>query len=259
MRLKDRVAIVTGGGAGIGRSVCVNMVKEGAKVVVADINQETAQETADTLTKEGGDAMAFQMDVTQKSAVQTMAAEALKAYGKIDILVNNAGTDIKGAITELTERTWDTLMDINLKGVFLCTQAVSHSMIERRYGRIVNISSMAGKTGEPLTSPYCATKFGVIGFTQSIALELGKHNVTVNAVCPGPVDTDLIRQSVAQSAKIKGIAPEDFLQEFFINPTPLGRIAQPVDIARAVIFLASDEAEFITGSTLNVSGGREMH
>jgi len=259
MRLKDRVAIVTGGGAGIGRSVCVNMVKEGAKVVVADINQETAQETADTLTKEGGDAMAFQMDVTQKSAVQTMAAEALKAYGKIDILVNNAGTDIKGAITELTERTWDTLMDINLKGVFLCTQAVSHSMIERRYGRIVNISSMAGKTGEPLTSPYCATKFGVIGFTQSIALELGKHNVTVNAVCPGPVDTDLIRQSVAQSAKIKGMAPEDFLQEFFINPTPLGRIAQPVDIARAVIFLASDEAEFITGSTLNVSGGREMH
>ena len=259
MRLKDRVAIVTGGGAGIGRSVCVNMVKEGAKVVVADINQETAQETADTLTKEGGDAMAFQMDVTQKSAVQTMAAEALKAYGKIDILVNNAGTDIKGAITELTERTWDTLMDINLKGVFLCTQAVSHSMIERRYGRIVNISSMAGKTGEPLTSPYCATKFGVIGFTQSIALELGKHNITVNAVCPGPVDTDLIRQSVAQSAKIKGMAPEDFLQEFFINPTPLGRIAQPVDIARAVIFLASDDAEFITGSTLNVSGGREMH
>jgi NAD(P)-dependent dehydrogenase (short-subunit alcohol dehydrogenase family) len=183
----------------------------------------------------------------------------LKTHGKIDILVNNAGTDIKGAITELAENTWDTLMNINLKGVFLCTQAAVVSMIEQRYGRIVNISSMAGKTGEPLTSPYCATKFGVIGFTQSIALELGKHNITVNAVCPGPVDTDLIRQSVAQSAKIKGMAPEDFLQEFFINPTPLGRIAQPVDIARAVIFLASDDAEFITGSTLNVSGGREMH
>jgi len=259
MKLQDRVAIVTGGGAGIGRSVCVNMVKEGAKVVVADINQEAARETADSIKKEGGDAMAIKTDVTQKSDVQAMAAAALKAYGNIDILVNNAGTDIKGAITELTEKTWDTLMDINLKGVFLCTQAASHTMIERRYGRIVNISSMAGKTGEPLTSPYCATKFGVIGFTQSIALELGKHNITVNAVCPGPVDTDLIRQSVAQSAKIKGMAPEDFLQEFFIDPTPLGRIAQPVDIARAVIFLASDEAEFITGSTLNVSGGREMH
>jgi NAD(P)-dependent dehydrogenase (short-subunit alcohol dehydrogenase family) len=259
MRFKDRVAIVTGGGAGIGRSVCVNMVKEGAKVVVADINQAAAQETADSIKKEGGDALAIKTDVTQRPDAQAMADAALKTYGKIDILVNNAGTDIKGAITELTEKTWDTLMDINLKGVFLCTQAVSHSMIEQQYGRIVNISSMAGKTGEPLTSPYCATKFGVIGFTQSIALELGKHNITVNAVCPGPVDTDLIRQSVAQSAKIKGMAPEDFLQEFFINPTPLGRIAQPVDIARAVIFLASDDAEFITGSTLNVSGGREMH
>jgi NAD(P)-dependent dehydrogenase (short-subunit alcohol dehydrogenase family) len=235
------------------------MAKEGAKVAVMDINEEAALETAEMIEKEDGEALALKMDVTLKADVQAMTAQVLKTYGKIDILVNNAGTDIKGAITELTERTWDTLMDINLKGVFLCTQAVSHSMIERRYGRIVNISSMAGKTGEPLTSPYCATKFGVIGFTQSIALELGKHNITVNAVCPGPVDTDLIRQSVAQSAKIKGMAPEDFLQEFFINPTPLGRIAQPVDIARAVIFLASDEAEFITGSTLNVSGGREMH
>jgi NAD(P)-dependent dehydrogenase (short-subunit alcohol dehydrogenase family) len=259
MKLQDRVAIVTGGGAGIGRSVCVNMVKEGAKVVVADIDQAAAQETADRIKKEGGHALAIKTDVTQKPDTQALAETTLKTYGKIDILVNNAGTDIKGAITELTEKTWDTLMNINLKGVFLCTQAVSHSMIERRYGRIVNISSMAGKTGEPLTSPYCATKFGVIGFTQSVALELGKHNITVNAVCPGPVDTDLIRQSVAQSAKIKGMAPEDFLQEFFIDPTPLGRIAQPVDIARAVIFLASDDAEFITGSTLNVSGGREMH
>jgi NAD(P)-dependent dehydrogenase (short-subunit alcohol dehydrogenase family) len=259
MRLKDRVAIVTGGGAGIGRSICVNMVKEGAKVVVADINQAAAQETVDTIKKENGEALALKVDVTLKADVQAMTAQVLNTHGKIDILVNNAGTDIKGAITELTERTWDTLMNINLKGVFLCAQAVSHSMIERHYGRIVNISSMAGKTGEPLTSPYCATKFGVIGFTQSVALELGKHNITVNAVCPGPVDTDLIRQSVAQSAKIKGMAPEDFMQEFFINPTPLGRIAQPVDIARAVIFLASDEAEFITGSTLNVSGGREMH
>ena len=259
MRLKDRVAIVTGGGAGIGRSICINMAKEGAKVAAMDINEEAALETAEMIEKEDGDALALKMDVTLKADVQAMTAQVLKTHGKIDILVNNAGTDIKGSITELAENTWDTLMNINLKGVFLCTQAAVASMIEQRYGRIVNISSMAGKTGEPLTSPYCATKFGVIGFTQSIALELGKHNITVNAVCPGPVDTDLIRQSVAQSAKIKGMAPEDFLQEFFINPTPLGRIAQPVDIARAVIFLASDEAEFITGSTLNVSGGREMH
>jgi 3-hydroxybutyrate dehydrogenase len=259
MRLTDRVAIVTGGGSGIGRSTCVNMAQEGAKVAVPDIDLQAAEETVALIKKDGGEAKAFKMDVTQKSEVQTTITAVLEAYGKIDILVNNAGTDIKGSITELAEDTWDKLMDINLKGVFLCTQAVTPAMIERRYGRIVNISSMAGKTGEPLTSPYCATKFGVIGFTQSVALEVGKHNITVNAVCPGPVDTDLIRQSVAQSAKIKGMQPEDFMQQFFIDPTPLGRIAQPVDIARAVIFLASDEAEFITGSTLNVSGGREMH
>jgi len=259
MRLKDRVAIVTGGGSGIGRSICVNMAQEGAKVAVPDIDPQAAEETVALIKKDGGEATAFKMDVTQKSEVQPTIASVLMAYGKIDILVNNAGTDIKGSITELAEGTWDKLMNINLKGVFLCTQAVTPSMIERRYGRIVNISSMAGKTGEPLTSPYCATKFGVIGFTQSVALEVGKHNITVNAVCPGPVDTDLIRQSVTQSAKIKGMPPEDFMQQFFIDPTPLGRIAQPVDVARAVIFLASDEAEFITGSTLNVSGGREMH
>jgi NAD(P)-dependent dehydrogenase (short-subunit alcohol dehydrogenase family) len=150
-------------------------------------------------------------------------------------------------------------MALNLKGVFLCTQAVTAHMIKNRYGRIVNISSMAGKTGEPFTSPYCTTKFGVIGFTQAVALEVGKHNITINAVCPGPVDTELIVKSISQSAAIKGVSFEEYKQNFFIEPTPLGRMAKPADVARAVVFLASDEAEFITGSTLNVSGGREMH
>jgi len=207
----------------------------------------------------GGETTSMKTDVTNKTEVREMAEDTRAQYGRIDILVNNAGTDKKGAITELEEETWDMLMVLNLKGVFLCTQAVMPLMIEQRYGRVVSISSMAGKTGEPFTSPYCASKFGVIGFTQSVALEVGKHNVTINAVCPGPVDTELIRKSVAQSAKIKGMTPEDFLQEFFIDPTPLGRIAKPSDVAKAVVFLASDDAEFITGSTLNVSGGREMH
>jgi NAD(P)-dependent dehydrogenase (short-subunit alcohol dehydrogenase family) len=253
------VAIVTGGGNGIGRGICEYMASLEAKIVVAEIDIDAAQQVVDLIGDKGGEAIALKVDVTQKAAVEKMVADTLKAYGKIDILVNNAGTDIKGAITELEESTWDTLMNLNLKGIFLCTQAVLPTMIERRYGRVVFLGSMASKTGEPFTSPYCATKFGVIGFMQSVALEMGKHNITLNAVCPGPVDTELIRQSVTQSAKIKGMAPEDFLQEFFIDPTPLGRIAKPLDIARAVSFLASDEAEFITGSTLNVSGGREMH
>jgi len=259
MRLKERVAIVTGGGRGIGRAVCVNMAKEGATIAIPDINLDAAKETVDMIKRDGGEAMALKVDVTRKPEVQTMVADALKAYRQIDVLVNNAGIDIKGAVTELEESTWDEIMDLNLKGVFLCTQAVLPSMIERRCGRIINIASMAGKTGEPFTSPYCASKFGVIGFTQSVALEVGRHNISVNAVCPGPVETELIKQSVAQAAKLKGMGPEEFFQSFYIDPTPLGRIARPLDVARAVIFLASDDAEFITGTTLNVSGGREMH
>ena len=259
MKLKGRVAIVTGGGSGIGRGICRHIAKEGGTVVVCDIDPASAEATVASITQEGGEAISMKADVTKKSEVRKMVEETRKKHGRIDILVNNAGTDIKGAITELKEETWDMLMALNLKGVFLCTQAVMPMMIEQHYGRVVNIASMAGKTGEPFTSPYCASKFGVIGFTQSVALEVGKHNVTINAICPGPVDTELIRKSVAQSAKIKGMSPEDFMQEFFIDPTPLGRIAKPSDVAKAVVFLASDDAEFITGSTLNVSGGREMH
>lgn len=259
MRHKDRVAIITGGGNGIGKSTCEYMAQLGGTIIVADIKEDDAQKVAQGIKKNGGEALAMKVDVTQKAEVEKMVADTLKAYGKIDILFNNAGTDIKGHITELKEETWDFLMALNLKGTFLCTQAVSHSMIDRKYGRIINVSSMAGKTGEPLTSPYCTTKFGVIGFTQCVALDLGPHNITVNAVCPGAVATELHKKSVAQSAAIKGMTPEDFLQEFFIDPTPLGRMAQPLDVAHAVSFLASEEASFITGSSLNVAGGREMH
>lgn len=259
MRLKDRVAIVTGGGNGIGRSICMRIASEGGQVIIPDINLENARATADMIKQKGGQSTAMKTDVTQKKEVQEMVEMTLKEFGKIDILVNNAGTDIKGAITELEESTWDLLMNLNIKGVFLCTQSVIPSMINQCYGRIVNISSMAGKTGEAFTSPYCATKFGVIGFTQAVALEVGKYNITINAVCPGPVETDLIISSISQSAKIKSISFEEFKKQFFIDPTPLGRMAKPEDVARAVVFLASDDAEFITGTTLNVSGGREMH
>jgi NAD(P)-dependent dehydrogenase (short-subunit alcohol dehydrogenase family) len=259
MRHTDRVAIITGGGNGIGQSTCEYMAQLDCTVIVADIKEDDARQVAEGIQKNGGKALAMKVDVTQKTEVEQMVADTLKAYGKIDILFNNAGTDIKGHITEIKEETWDFLMALNLKGTFLCTQAVARPMIERKYGRIINMSSMAGKTGEPLTSAYNTTKFGVIGFTQSVALDLGPHNITVNAVCPGAVATELHKKSVAQSAAIKGMTPEAFLQEFFIGLTPLGRMAQPLDVAQAVSFLASDEASFITGSSLNVAGGREMH
>jgi len=231
----------------------------GARIVVADINKDAADQTAGEVRSKGGDAVAFHADVTDKASTVAMAQFTVDTFSHIDILVNNAGADIKGAVWEFSEKDWDFLMNLNLKGVFLATQAVVKHMMVRKSGRIINMSSMAGKSGEPFTAPYCTTKFGVIGFTQSIALELGEYNVTVNAVCPGAVETDLFRRGVTGSAKANNRTYEEELQEKFINLTPLGRMTSVEDVARAVAFFASDEAEFITGSSLNVSGGREMH
>ncbi|MCL7940552.1 SDR family oxidoreductase [Halomonas sp. ATCH28] len=259
MRLKNKTGVVTGGGSGIGRGICIKLAEEGAKVAIADIDMTGADETLRLIREIGGEAICIRADVTSVEESENMIAEAVNEFGRIDILVNNAGTDIKGSIQDYPVEKWDFLMSLNLKGVFLSTQAAVKRMLDQKYGRIVNISSMAGKTGEAYTSPYCTTKFGVIGFTQSIALELGESNITVNAVCPGAVETDLIKQSVSGTAELNNRSYEEELYEKFIKQTPLGRVAQPSDIANAVAFLASDEASFITGSTLNVSGGREMH
>jgi len=259
VRLKDRVAIVTGAGGVIGRVIAMRLAEEGAKVVVVDLKPDAARKTVEMIEQSGGTGMALEVDITKKSAVQDMARRILETYGQIDILVNNAGMDHKEPIVEYDEEWWDRLFDLNVKGVFLCTQAVLASMMERRYGRIINISSMAGKTGEPFTSAYCASKFAVNGFTQVLGIEAGPYNITANAVCPGPVDSDLIWQAARQAAEHKGVSAQEFMDEFFVGPTPMGRLAKPLDVANAVVFLASDEAAFITGGTINVSGGREMH
>ena len=172
MRLQGKSAVVTGGGSGIGRGICLKLAAEGASVLAADINLKAAEETAALVREAGGNAAAMKADVTSSSDTDAMVQAAVDAFGTVDILVNNAGTDVKGAVQEYPEETWDKLMDLNLKGVFLSTKSALKVMLEKKYGRIVNISSMAGKTGEAFTSPYCTTKFGVIGFTQSIALEL---------------------------------------------------------------------------------------
>ena len=260
MRFDGKTAVVTGGGSGIGREIALTLAGEGARVVIADIDLPSAEETVQKIEILGnGQAIAVRTDVTDKTSTRAMAKETLDWSGRIDVLVNNAGTDIKGAIGELEQKTWDFLMELNLRGVFLCTQAVVESMIGQKYGRIVNMSSMAGKSGEAFTSPYCATKFGVIGFTQSIALELGVHNITVNAVCPGAVETELIKKSITQTAALNNRTYEEELYEKFVRLTPMGRIAKPRDVALAVAFLASDDASYITGTSLNVSGGRIMH
>jgi len=257
--LENRIAIVTGGGMGIGEGIVKELARRGARVVVADINDAAAQGTVNDVKAAGGEAVAFHADVTSYDSTHAMAQYAADTYGHIDILVNNAGADIKGAVWEFSEKDWDFLMNLNLKGVFLSTQAVVKHMMIRKSGRIINMSSMAGKSGEPFTAPYCTTKFGVIGFTQSIALELGSYNITVNAVCPGAVETDLFKRGVTGSAKANNRTYEEELQEKFISLTPLGRMTTVEDVAKGVAFFASDDAKFITGTSLNVSGGREMH
>lgn len=259
MRLKDRIAIVTGAGGVIGRAIASRLSEEGATTVVVDINGEMAERTVQLITESGGKALALQVDITRKAEVQAMVKKVLDTFGRIHILVNNAGMDHKEPIVEYAEEWWDRLFALNVKGVFLCTQAVLPTMMDHKYGRVVSISSMAGKTGEPFTSAYCASKFAVIGFTQVLGIEGGPYNITANAVCPGPVDSDLIWQAARQGAEHKGVTPQEFMDDFFVGPTPMGRLAKPAEIANAVLFLASDEAGFTTGSTLNVSGGREMH
>ena len=259
MSLEKRVAVVTGGGMGIGRGITLELASRGAAVAIADINEEAAERTKADVLAAGGRAAAIHTDVTDKESTVAMAQFAIDTFGQIDILVNNAGADIKGAVWEFDERDWDFLMSLNLKGVFLSTQAVVGHMMERKFGRIINMSSMAGKSGEPFTAPYCTTKFGVIGFTQSIALELGPYNITANAVCPGAVETDLFKRGVTGSAKANNRTYEEELQVKFIGLTPLGRMTTVEDVAKGVAFFASDDARFITGTSLNVSGGREMH
>jgi NAD(P)-dependent dehydrogenase (short-subunit alcohol dehydrogenase family) len=259
MRLDNRVAMVTGAAQSIGRAIALQLAAAGATVVVADVNTPGGEETVNMLQAKGSKGMTVRMDVTNWAEVKRAVDQVRQAYGRIDILVNVAGIDHKATVWDLEETDWDRVLDVNLKGVFLTCKAVLPTMIAQKYGRVVNISSMAGKTGEAFTSPYCASKFGVIGFTQSLAFEAGQYGVTANCVCPGPTKTPLIEQAVRQGAERAGMEPDAFRDWMYISRTPLGRFANPEDIARAVAFLASDDAEFITGVALDVSGGREVH
>lgn len=259
MRIKQKIGIITGAGNGIGRGICKKFAEEGGIIAAVDIDLDSAEKIVEEINNNGGESIAIQCDVTSKKDVINMVQDVVNKYSYIDILVNSAGIDIKGKIEEITEEVWDNILTLNLKGTFLTTQAIVKEMKKRQYGRIINISSIAGKTGEPFSSPYCSSKFGVIGFTQAIALELGKDNITVNAVCPGPVETSLITKSVSQTAKLNNRSFEEEMYEKFIRFIPLGRIAKVEDVANAALFLASDEASYITGITLNVSGGKEMH
>jgi 2-hydroxycyclohexanecarboxyl-CoA dehydrogenase len=242
--LKDTVALVTGAGRGIGRAIAERLAEEGAKVAVLDVDEVTARATAEAV---GG--VGIRTDVTDGASVRAAVAESESRLGPITILVNNAGWDKAGPFVKSHEETWDKVLAINLKGPIRMTRAVLDGMIERRRGRIVTVSSDAGRVGSSGEAVYSAAKAGVIGFSKTLARELARYSINVNVVCPGPTNTQLLRDVAPENPK---------LLEALKRAVPFGRIGEPHEIASAVAFLASDDAGFITGQTLSVSGGLTM-
>ena len=249
MRLKDKVAIVTGAGRGIGCAIAKTFSREGAKVVVADLDFSSAALVAGEIESAGGDALAVKVNVAEKGSVDALVNTALEKYNIVDILVNNAGWDKIEPFMESTEDTWDKVIAINLKGTLNCCRAVLPVMIPRKYGKIINIGSDAGRVGSSGEAVYSAAKGGVIAFTKTLAREMARNKLNINCVTPGPTDTALMAQIAADNPKIG---------EALIKAIPFRRLGQPEDIANAVLFLASDEAAFITGQTLSVNGGLNM-
>ncbi|WP_417044298.1 3-oxoacyl-[acyl-carrier-protein] reductase [Dysosmobacter sp.] len=247
MDFGGKTAVVTGGSRGIGRAVCLELAKGGANVVLCYAGNETAaNETVSACEALGAKALAVKCDVADSAQVKALMDEAVKAFGRIDILVNNAGITRDGLLMMMKEDDFDAVISANLRGTFLCMKAVSRLMMKQRYGRIVNLSSVVGLRGNAGQVNYAASKAGVIGMTKSLAKELASRGVTVNAVAPGFIDTDMTA-AMTESAKTATLAA-----------IPMQRLGAPEDVARAVAFLASDSAAYITGQVLAVDGGMAM-
>ena len=247
MRFEGKKVLVTGGGRGIGRAIAVGFAREGAYVAVNAAHEATAEETSRLIYESGGAALAIQADVTDEEQVRRMVDTAVKEMGRIDILVNNAGTS-HPIIPTLEQDTadFDRVMATNVRSAYICCKAAGHHMVPRRSGKIVNVASISGLTGQPMRTGYAPSKAAMINMTMALAVEWGRHNINVNAVAPGHVLTDLVRGSIS-----KGVLDEERL----VNRTALGRLSTPEDVASAVMFLASEEASAITGIYLTVDCG----
>ena len=244
-QLRGKSALVTGGGSGLGRAICLGFAETGADVAIADISAENAMGTLTLMGKQGGGSFAQMLDVTQKSDVEKAVANVVSRCGRIDILVNCAGRAIRGTALEYPEQDWDAIIDVNLKGTFLCCQAAGKYMAAQHSGKIVNIASIGGFIAYPGSIAYLASKGGVVQLTRGFAVELAPHNVQVNAIAPSLFDTPMVAATRSDSESHK----------YFMDRTPVGRKGRPEEIVGAAVFLAAESSNMVTGHTLAVDGG----
>ena len=252
MLLTNRVAIVTGGGSGMGRAIARKFAEEGCSIVISDISDSLGKKTAGEISQKGGDAICVRCDVTSNSQVQEMVNTVINKFGKIDILVNNAGAlGTTWSLEEVDEEDWDRILDLNLKSVFLCCKAVAPHMKDKKYGRIINMSSMGAVSPPRPVVHYHAAKAGVISLTQNLALELVSFNILVNAILPGPIRTDYY------GPRMKNMTDEQ-REAYFVakgKTTPMQRMGEPEEIASVALFLVTEPSSYITGESINVGGG----
>lgn len=256
---ENKNVFITGAAGGIGKAISIAFAKEGAKIALTDLDEKRLEESFKELKSKKTVIKTYLLDVTKEKMVKEVVSKVLEDFPCIDILVNNAGVSTMNWFWELTEKEWDFNMNVNVKGVWLVTKHIVPHMIERKKGKIVNIASMAAKMGAPLLAHYSASKFAVVGFTQSIAKELAPYRINVNAVCPGFVKTSMQEREIAWEARLRNIEEPEKVREEYIKQTPFGRLCYPEDVARAVLFLASVDADFMTGQAINVTGGTCMH
>jgi len=247
MRLPEKVAVVTGGAQGIGRAIALGLAREGAKVVVADLQAEKARNVANEIQSLGTEALAVEVDVASEIAVKRLANETFNRFGRVDVLVNDAGIYLKSLVVDITEENWDRTINVNLGGNFLCCRAFVPSMRKQKSGRIISIASGIAHYGAKEFAPYAASKAAIIGFVKSLARELGSDGITVNAICPGAANTAMPRTHRSE---------EELMQRLRSNP--LGHILEPEDFVGAILFLASDAGSYITGQSINVNCGSYM-
>lgn len=258
MRLKGQVAAVTGGGGGIGAAICRAFADEGAVVAVCDMREDAARSVADGIRERGGRVDVWTFDVSDKAQVEDAANAIERGLGELRIWVNNAGVSRVVPFLDCTDATWDLTISVNLKGTFIGCQAAIRRMLPRGRGVVINMSSQSGKAGNSHYAAYCASKFGIIGLTQSLAVEFARSGIRVNAICPGVVFTHLWDEMIDDYARKRNLAPQD-VRPYIESKIPMGRLCTPDEVAQTAVFLASDDSAYMTGQALNLSGGSVMH